>query len=307
VLLGGGTIGGIGSARRTWGQGLIDEEALAVLGAASDLGINVIDTANTYAGGHSEEVIGGWLAGHPGADVLIATKVGGVVDADTLSVCLKRQEISRNFAHSAARLGRSSIDLYLAHAPDDSTPIGETLEAFAELIEAGKVRAVGACNLDRHQLSEALDEADRLGLPRYEWVQNQYNLLAREDEDSVVPLCRERGLGYTPHSVLCGGILAGRFLPGQPLPARSAVAIRPEAHAEQLTPDILTRVQRLLPEAEALGVSVPALALAWVLANTDVTAALVAPRRRDQFAMVEEALALSLDGDQRDKISALLS
>jgi aryl-alcohol dehydrogenase-like predicted oxidoreductase len=238
--------------------------------------------------------------------MLIATKVGAVVEPDGLRVSLAADVIPQRLAESLARLGRSSIDLYLSHAPDELTPIAETLEAFASLIASGAVRAVGACNVTSAQLSDALAEADRLGLPRYEWVQNEYSLLAHGDEATVIPICREHGLGYTPHSVLCGGILTGRFLPGEPLPAGSAVALRPEPRREHLSPEVLARVQRLVPEAEQFGVSVASLALAWVLSHEDVSAALVAPRRPDQFTMVHEALGLQLNPDQRAKICALL-
>src|ERR1700730_17158458 len=125
VMVGGGTIGGIGSARATWGKGLTDEEAFHMLDTAVGIGIGVIDTANSYAGGHSEEVIGSWLRSRS-ADVLVATKVGNLVEADQADICLANDHIVRQFPASLRRLGLDKIDLYLSHAPDASTPIGET-------------------------------------------------------------------------------------------------------------------------------------------------------------------------------------
>jgi len=307
VLFGGGTIGGIGSARETWGKGLTDDVAVAVLEAAADVGINVVDTANTYAGGHSEEVIGAWLARRHDEEMLVATKVGAVVGADGLGVSLTREAVLRGAAESRSRLGRDCIDLYLSHAPDDSTPVGETLEAFAELLEAGSVRAIGACNVTEAQLVDALATADRLGLPRYQWVQNEYNLLSRDDEAGVLPLCMAESIGYTPHSVLAGGILTGRFLPDAPLPTGSAVALRPELHADHLTSDVLRGVQQFASAAERRAISPAALALAWVISHEGVTAALVAPRRPDQFNMVRDALSVTLDTDQRAELAALVA
>jgi 1-deoxyxylulose-5-phosphate synthase len=305
VMVGGGTIGGIGSARATWGKGLTDEEAFQMLDTAVGIGIGVIDTANSYAGGHSEEVIGSWLRSRS-ADVLVATKVGNLVEADQADICLASDHIVRQFPASLRRLGLDKIDMYLSHAPDESTPIGETLEAFAELIEAGQVRSIGACNVTAAQLVESLVEADRLGLPRYEWVQNEYSALARGDEATVIPVCRDHGLGYTPHSVLCGGVLSGKFLPGAELPAGTTVALRPDDYAPYLTASVLEGVQRWALAAKEFGVGPAALALAWVLSSDDVTAALVGARRPEQFADVRDGLELRLDPDQRERLAALL-
>ena len=306
VMVGGGTIGGIGSARATWGKGLTDDEAFQMLDAALELGITVVDTANSYAGGRSEEVIGSWLRARS-ADVLVATKVGNLVEPDQTGICLTKDHILRQCPASLQRLGLDRVDLYLSHAPDELTPIGETLEAFAALIEAGQVGSIGACNVTGAQLNEALAQADRLGLPRYEWVQNEYSVLARGDEATVIPICREQGLGYTPHSVLSGGVLSGKFLPGAALPDGTTVALRPDDYAPYLTPAVLEGVQRWTAEARRIGVGAAALALAWVLSGDGVTAALVGARRPEQFADVKDGLELRLDPDRRDHLAALLS
>jgi 1-deoxyxylulose-5-phosphate synthase len=266
----------------------------------------VVDTANSYAGGHSEEVIGAWLR-RRSADVLVATKVGNLVEADQVDICLASDHILRQFPASLQRLGLDKVDMYLSHAPDNSTPVAETLEAFAALMEAGQVGAIGACNISAAQLTEALVEADRLGLPRYEWVQNEYSVLARGDEATVIPICRDHGLGYTPHSVLGGGVLSGKFLPGAELLAGTTVALRPGDYAPYLTAEALEGAQRWAAEAKRFDVGGAALALAWVLSNDDVTAALVGARTPAQFADVSNALELRLDPDQRERLAGLVS
>jgi aryl-alcohol dehydrogenase-like predicted oxidoreductase len=286
-------------------MGLTDDEAFQMLDAAVDMGIGVIDTANSYAGGHSEEVIGDWLKSHS-ANVLVATKVGNLVEPDQADICLTNDHILRQFPASLRRLGLDKIDMYLSNAPGEATPIGETLETFAALIEAGQVRAIGACNVTEAQLIESLGEADRLGLPRYEWVQNEYGALAMGDEATVIPICRDQGLGYTSHSVLCGGVLSGKFRPGEELPAGTTVALRPDDYAPYLTASVLEGVQRWTLAAKDFGVRPAALALAWVFSNDDMTAALVGARRPEQFADVRDGLELRLDSADRERLASLL-
>lgn len=307
VILGCGSIGGIGSAAHTIGKGLTDVEAFDMMDRGVALGIDVLDTANSYAGGHSERVVGRWLADRQAADVLVATKVGNSVEAGQREVDLSEGHIQRQFPASLQRLGRTNVDLYLSHAPDDDVPIGETLEAFAALIESGRVRAIGACNVSANQLEEALGESDRLGLPRYEWVQNEYNLLARSDESGVLPICRDHQLGFTPHSPLCGGILSGKYQPGEsPLPG-SRLEVRPDAYERFASAEIFARVQPFVQEATRHGISAAGLALAWLVSSPDVTAPVVAPRWPDHFDAVREALDCRLDPDQRDRISSILA
>jgi 1-deoxyxylulose-5-phosphate synthase len=307
VILGCGSIGGVGSARDTWAKyGQSEAEAIEMLDAAVEVGITVVDTAVSYAGGVSETVIGRWLADRR-ADVLVSTKVGVVVDSGPPRVDLSSDNISQQLPLSLERLGLSSIDLYLTHAPDEQTPISETLEALAALIEQGVVRSIGACNISDEQLRIALDTSDRLGLPRYEWVQNEYSLLARSDETSVIPLCAERGLGYTPHSPLCGGILSGKYLPGAGVPPDSRLAIRAGPYQEYMSDQLLVGVQRLVGEATRRGVSPSGLALAWVMSRANVTAPVVGPRRLEHLAAIREALDLQLDVHEQERLISLVS
>lgn len=308
VILGCGSIGGIGSARDTWGKyGQSEAEAFEMLDAAAELGVTVLDTAVSYAGGESEAVIGRWLANRR-SGLVVTTKVGGVIEEDGRPrIDLSRDGLSRQLPVSLDRLGLSRIDLYMTHAPDDGTPIAETLEVLAAFIDQGLVQSIGACNVSDEQLRLALDTSDRLGLPRYEWVQNEYSLLARSDERTVIPLCAERGLGYTPHSPLCGGILSGKYRPGAGVPPDSRLAVRGGPYREYMTDQSLEGVQRLAGEAGRRGVSPSGLALAWVMSRDHVTAPVVGPRRLEHLTALREALELRLDVDEQEHLASLIS
>jgi aryl-alcohol dehydrogenase-like predicted oxidoreductase len=304
VMLGCGSIGGIGSPAVTRGKGLSPEEGLQQIDAAIALGVNTLDTANSYAGGVSEQVVGQWIGSHPDTDVLVATKVGNLVRPDQQGIDLSPAHIAEQFSASLARLGR--IDLYLSHAPDPGTPIEATLEAFAALLDDRRVRAIGGCNLSAAELEAALDAAERHGLPGYQWVQNEYNLRTHTDQADVLRIVRERGLGYTPFSPLAGGVLAGRYRRGVAPPPESRMAILPAAVAE-LDESTWNALDALTDAARQRDVSVAALALSWVLNAPDVTATLVAPRQPKQFTDVQDALDIELDEDDRAKLAALFT
>jgi aryl-alcohol dehydrogenase-like predicted oxidoreductase len=303
-LLGCGSFGGIGSDLETLGHGLNEAQAFEVLDAGTALGINVLDTANSYAWGESERIVGRWLAARD-ADVLVATKVGREVRPGWEGIDLSFDRVLEQFELSRKRLARDRVQLYLSHVPDDHTPVEQTLAAFGTLIEQGSVDAVGACHVTAEELRRALAAAERRGLPRYEWVQNEYNLLTRRDEEELLAICADHGLGYTPYSPPAGGVLSGRYQAGAPLPPDSRVAVRPGPYAHLLTRENLDGVSALAAEARRRGVSLSGLALAWVPSHPQVTAPLVAPRRVDQFDAVQEALALTLDPDERDQLVSL--
>ncbi|MCW2528456.1 MAG: aldo/keto reductase [Pseudonocardiales bacterium] len=304
VILGCGSIGGIGSPASTRGKGLTPQEGLAQIDSAVGLGINTLDTANSYGGGVSEQTVGRWVSEHPEVEVTIATKVGNLVEPGQTDIDLSPAHIAEQVEISRSRLGR--IDLYLSHAPDDRTPIEATLEAFAAVLESGRATAIGGCNLGAGELTRALDAAERLGLPCYGWVQNEYNLLCRDDEYELFALLRERGLGYTPFSPLSGGVLSGRYRRGDAPPADSRLAIIPE-YMPTFDDALWTGLHGLAAAAERRGVTTAALALAWVLSSPDVTAPLVAPRRPEQFDDVATALNCHLDPDERTELATLFA
>ena len=189
VILGCGNFGGVGSAPAFFGQGENEEEAFAIMDAAWERGVRAFDTADAYGGGRSEAWIGLWQAVR-GPRPVLATKVFNSVVGDPDDRGLARDRILRQIDGSLERLGVERVDLYLIHAPDPDTPLEETLGTFAELVRTGKVGAIGASNVDRAYLEDALAISEREGFPRFEWVQNSYSLLDREAEAGVLPFCR---------------------------------------------------------------------------------------------------------------------
>lgn len=304
-IFGAGAIGGIGSSPATRGHGLSPDEGLARLDEAHDLGISVIDTADAYGGGESERTVGRWLAERGAADALVCTKVGSVPRADgTGALDLSPAHIERQLAQSIDRLGR--VDLYLSHAPDPDTPVAQTIEAFTQARAAGKIRAYGVCNVSAALLEEILAAADRAGLDRPGWVQNAMNLLARADEQDVLPLAAAEGLGYTPFSPLAGGVLSDRYLDGTPPAPGSRIAVAGDRYYPGMhTGANLARVAALRELARSRQVSVSGLALAWLRAHPLVTAPIVSPSKPGQWQAVREALAVDLTEDERAEISAI--
>jgi aryl-alcohol dehydrogenase-like predicted oxidoreductase len=305
VILGCGNFGGIGSAPAFFGQGESEEEAFAIMDAAWEMGVRAFDTADAYGGGRSEAWIGLWLAVR-GRRPVLATKVFNSVTGDPNDRGLGRDRILRQIEGSLDRLGVERVDLYLIHAPDPDTPLEETLGAFDELVRAGKVGAIGASNVDRGYLEEALAISEREGFVRFEWVQNSYSLLDREAEAGVLPFCIENGLGFTPFSPLAGGWLTDKYARGESYPVGSRMTLRPEPYLEFDQERIWRGLERLAAAAEARGVDMATLAYAWLFSNPDVTAVVVGPRRPDHLEPARRALDLDLSQDERAELAAFV-
>jgi aryl-alcohol dehydrogenase-like predicted oxidoreductase len=302
VILGCGNFGGVGSAPAFFGQGESEEEAFALMDAAWGMGVRAFDTADAYGGGRSETWIGRWVAARRRRPVL-ATKVFNSVVGDPSDRGLSRERILRQIEGSLERLGVQRVDLYLIHAPDPDTPLAETLGAFDQLVRAGKVGAIGASNVDRAYLEEALAISERAGLVRFEWVQNSYSLLDREPEDGVLQFCAEHGLGFTPFSPLAGGWLTGKYARGESYPAGSRMTQRPEPYAGFDSERVWRGLHRLGAAARARGVDMATLAFAWLCSNPAVTAVVVGPRRPEHLEPARRALELELTRDERDEIA----
>ncbi len=281
------------------------DEALERLDEAYELGIRVIDTANSYAGGESERVIGRWREEREHPDVIVETKVGNVVEKGQAGIDLSAEHIARQLALSRSRLG--TVDLYLSHAPDPSTPLEETITAFAAAIDAGQIRAYGCSNLAVRDLEAVLVAADRAALPRPGWIQNQFSLASRTDERDLLPLAAGEGLGYTAYSPLAGGVLAGRYSIDEEPAAGSRLAIAPRMYADAFTESTLSAVTRLNAIARERGVGTAALALWWLLRHPSVTAPIVSPRRGSQWDAVTEALALEPDDALFEQVGTLFA
>lgn len=305
IILGCGNFGGIGSSPAFFGQGTPKEEAFRVMDAAWELGITTFDTADAYGGGRSETFIGEWLATKDAGvreDIVIATKTFNPMD-EGHDRGLRRPRVHRQLESSLRRLGVERVGLYLAHDFDPDTPQEETLLAFDELVQAGKIGAAGASNFTGDQLAEALELSELEGLTRYEWVQNGFSLLEQGDRETVFPVCHEHGLGYTPFSPLAGGWLTGKYRRGEDPPGGSRMTLRPEPYGAYQTDDVFDALEEFERHADGRGVSMAALALAWALAVPEVTAVVIGPNRVEHLAPAAEALGIPLTPAERDQLT----
>jgi len=307
VILGCGNFGGVGSAPAFFGQGESDREAFAIMDAAWDLGITAFDTADAYGGGRSELAIGRWLRTKSSEvrDKLVLTTKTFNPMAEGADRGLSRSRILRQIDTSLERLGLERVPLYMAHAWDPDTRLEETVLALDELVRDGKVGAVGGSNFTGRQLAEAVEISGLEGLARLEWAQNSYSLLDRDAEESVLPVCREHGLGFAPFGPLCGGWLTGKYERGREPPVGSRMATRPEPYLHLVEDRVFDGLEAFSVEARERGVSTAGLALAWVLSHPDVTAAVLGPRRPAHLDPVREALGLDLSPAERDSLGAL--
>jgi aryl-alcohol dehydrogenase-like predicted oxidoreductase len=307
IVLGCGNFGGIGSSPAFFGRGTPKKEALRLLDAAWELGITTLDTADAYGGGRSESFIGEWLRTKGAATrerVVIATKTYNPM-SDGADHGLSRARIHRQIATSLQRLGVERVPLYLTHEWDPDVPVEETLGALDELVRAGTVGAIGCSNLAAEELAEAVEISELEGVARFEWVQNGFSLLERGDTETVLPVCREHGLGYTPFSPLAGGWLTGKYRRGEEAPEGSRMTMRPEPYRRYASEETFDALEAFEREAAERGVSMAGLALAWVLAVPEVSAVVIGPMRVEHLAPVPEALGLELTARERDDLTAL--
>jgi aryl-alcohol dehydrogenase-like predicted oxidoreductase len=286
----------------------VDEAtSFSLLDAWVDAGFNFIDTADVYsiwapghAGGESETIIGKWFkaSGRRG-EVVLATKVGKPMGPERKG--LKPAYIRQAVEDSLRRLQTDHIDLYQSHDDDTDTPLEETLEAYAALIKAGKVRAIGASNFTAPRLALALQASQKLGLPRYESLQPLYNLYDRAAyEDELEPLCVKHGLGVINFYALAAGFLTGKY--------RSAADAGKSARGKSTTGKYLNdRGLRILAEldvvAERYETTPGQVAIAWLLARPSVTAPIASATSLAQLAELVSAARLSLDADAIEQLN----
>ena len=298
IILGCGNLGGIGSAPAFFGQGETEDEAFALMDAAWELGFREFDTADAYGGGRSESWIGQWMADR-GHRPSLTTKVFHSVVGDPADRGLSRDRILRQLEGSLDRLGIDRVDTYMVHEPDPETPLEETLGALWELMEAGKVGAIGASNVDGAWLEEALQTAP------IAVVQNSYSILDREAESKVLPFCRDRGITFTAFGPLAGGWLSGKYRRGEPPPPGSRMTLRPEPYAHLDDDAVYGGLERLADAARQRGVDMPMLAFAWLLSSPSVAGVVVGPRRPEHLEPAVAALDLHLSEAERDELASL--
>ncbi len=276
-----------------------------ILDAFVDAGFNAIDTADTYSrwvpgnkGGESETIIGNWLQkGGKRARVLILTKVGHEMAPDKKG--LKKRYIKAEVEESLKRLKTDTIDLYQAHRDDETTPMTESLEAFAELMKEGKVRAIGASNFSAKRLKEALDVSKKHGLPRYECLQPRYNLYDRSDyEGDLEDLCAKENIGVIPYYGLASGFLTGKYRSSADF-KKSQRGGRMSAYLNARGYSILAALDKV---AAAHGSTPAAVALAWLMARPSITGPIASATNPEQVKDFAAAARLKLS---RGDIAAL--
>jgi aryl-alcohol dehydrogenase-like predicted oxidoreductase len=301
--LGCGGFGGVGSAPELFGKGEDRRTAFALMNQAVELGINYFDTADSYGGGESERTIGAWLKERKGRDQLVlSTKVFYAIAEGPNDRSLSRRHIMQAIDGSLRRLQTDYVDLYVTMEPDPNTPEEETLGALNDLVRAGKVRYIGSSNISASQLRHSFETSDRLGVVRYQSVQNGYSLLDREIERELLPLGSREGLAVTPFSPTAGGLLTGKYQLGAAPPPNSLLALRPQPYREFMNQATFGALEALRREADRRGVGMGALALAWVLTHPAVTAALIGPRRVEHFKPWIEAVDIHLGAADREAL-----
>jgi aryl-alcohol dehydrogenase-like predicted oxidoreductase len=297
LVLGCGNFGGVGSAPEFFGQGESEEQAFELLDAAWSLGIRTFDTADAYGGGRSEGWIGKWIAGS-GNRPTVVTKTFNPM-ADGADRGLSRARMTRQLESSLDRLRIDSVDVYLAHAFDDDTPLEELVGTFEGLRDIGLIKAWGVSNFDGAQLRALYAR----GHPSV--VQNAYNLLERGDETDVIPLCAQLNISYMAFGPLAGGLLAGRYRSSDDRPSGSRLSLRPEPYEKLLTDETFDGLERFAAAAEERGISGAELALAWLLAQPGVSSIVVGPRRQQHIGLAVRALDVHLSRAEADALAQL--
>src|SRR5262249_21193226 len=274
------------------------KEVEELVGMAFDAGVNLIDTADVYADGESERLVGAALKalGRPREQVVVATKVRGRVGPGVNQVGLSRAHILASIDGSLQRLGLDHVDLYQIHGFDPVTPIEETVRALDDVVRSGKARYVGFSNLPAWLASKALVIAEQNRLARFQSAQVYYSIAGRDIEREIAPMCLAERVAILPWSPLAGGLLSGKFDPDKkgPADARRATFDFPPVNMERL-PRVLTALRAV---AGATGTSVARVALAWQPTKPFVTSIIIGARKREQLLDNLAATELRLTAEQ---------
>jgi aryl-alcohol dehydrogenase-like predicted oxidoreductase len=277
--------------REDWNSTVGEEQSIEIIERAIDLGINYFDTANVYSTGESEEILGKALDGYDRDWPVVATKVNGEMDPGNPNASgLSRKAIEQELEHSLDRLGMDTVDLYQIHRWDDDTPIEETLRTLDDCVRRGKVRYIGASSMWAYQFADALHTSDELGLERFATMQNHYNLVYREEEREMLPLCEKEDVGVVPWSPLARGYLA--YPHDDDELARDDEAVNPRPYRDtEGNVEINERVAEL---AEEKGVSMAQISIAWHLHKEWVDAPIVGVETVEHVEEAVEATEVDL-------------
>ena len=287
----------------TYGGGVGRDRAEACVAKAFELGIDFIDTANVYSRGQAEEFLGEVLAGRPRDSYVLATKLFWPMPDGGSG--LSREQVLTQLDASLRRLRTDYVDLYQCHRYDWNVPLEETMEALSEVVRQGKVRYLGFSEWPEEKIREA-QAMD--GVEHFVSSQPQYSMVWRGPERDVIPASRELGISQIVWSPLAQGVLTGKYRPGEPPPQGSrATSESMGGFMERArNPLLLERVQRLVPVAEGLGLSMAQLALAWVLRQENVSSAIIGASRPEQVEDNAAASGVELDAATLEKIDEIL-
>jgi len=298
-------VSAIGLGGNTFGATVDGDEAVATIRRALECGVTFIDTADVYARGRSEELIGQGIVGRR-HDVIVATKLRASMGEGPYESGLSRRWMMRAVEDSLRRLDTDYIDLYQAHSPDDETPLEETLRAMDDLVRQGKVRYIGCSNYPAWQLAQALGIAKANQWAPWVSIQPRWNVLDGLSDPHLLPACRALGVGIIPYTPLASGVLTGKYRAGEEPPADSRASHYPRMRA-LLTDDRLSKVERLREWAEQRGRSVAELAIAWLLAHKEVSTVIVGARTPEQTEENVKAAGWQLSEQERDDVAALVA
>ena len=283
------------------------DDCTRIIHAALDAGVNFIDTADVYAAGESEEIVGKAIKGRRD-DVVLATKFVAPMDDDPNHRGSSRRWIIQEVENSLRRLGTDHIDLYQAHRPDPTTDIDDTLGALSDLVHQGKVRVIGSSTFPAEQIVEAQWVAERRGRERFRCEQPPYSIFVRGIETSVLPTCQRYGMGVIPWSPLAGGWLTGKYRRDTPVPTTGRARRTPDRfdYDKAENQRKLDLVEDLITLADDAGLSLTHLAMAFVLEHPGVTSAIIGPRTMEQLTDVLDGAGTRLDDAVLDRIDEIV-
>ncbi|MEO8538959.1 MAG: aldo/keto reductase [bacterium] len=298
----------------TFGYQCDEKTSVAIMDKAFDAGVTFFDTADVYplgapAGstGRTEEFVGRWLNGRRDR-IILATKCFGRSGPARWDQGNSRKHILDAVDASLKRLGTDYIDLYQLHGPDPETPIDETMRALEDVVRSGKVRYVGCSNFMAYQVARAVGRSEALNIVRFDSVQPRYNMLFREIERELLPLCGEEGIGVIPYNPIAGGLLSGKHNPsaGPEEGSRFTLGTAAERYQDRYWHEgMFETVEQLRPIAQEAGMSLPQMAVAWVMANPVITAPIIGASRPEQLDDTVKAIDTPLTPELKQRLDDL--
>lgn len=285
IIVGCANFGGVGSVPELIGKGETVKESRALLNLMRDLGLYRFDTANTYGGGASEDILGDWLLDQSAAflaKVEISTKVGSLFGCSPGNTPLSRQEIALHLETSLLRLNLESISVYYLHVLDPETPLEETLEALSRAVDAGKVKSLGLSNVNKEQVEKVLSTAGPLA-KYFTHVQNEFHRLHTIDTQALIPYLAAKGMKYTAYGPLAGGLLTGKYKSPKRPPEGSRLSLRGDSYERFLTDENLQKIKTWVEEAKAQNLTPAESAIKFILSSQGVDSVLIGPRNAEQL------------------------